>query len=146
MGEPAHNMDNVLEAIELLGTLDEQRLAVSRDGHSGRAFLQGAPQQGGLKVPIAEHRGGGAQQLRIDQGKACPARFRIDPLERLMILLIGDGVVPCSNRLTASFTSLTGNAPIPSMRNLSRASWRAWGTCSTTTMTGAAPAADAHRT
>jgi hypothetical protein len=45
-----------------------------------RAGLERAAQQGRLQVPVAQHRGGLAQQRAVDRGEAGPARGGVDPL------------------------------------------------------------------
>ena len=53
--------------------------------------------------------------------------------------------LPASNRLAASAPSLTGTTAIPSPRSRSKASFNATGTRSTSTTSGAAPAAARQR-
>src|SRR5690242_8894456 len=80
-----------LEIRELIRALDQQRLrAAFLDRNSKRPFLDRAAKQRRLQVPFAEHRRRRPKQMRIDDSDSGPARFRIDPLERVVPLVVRD--------------------------------------------------------
>ena len=56
--------------------------------NAARAVLNGSAEQSGLQVPVAEHRGGRTEDAGIDNRDPGPARLGVDPLERLMLVIV----------------------------------------------------------
>jgi hypothetical protein len=116
--------DQGLRLLEVLSGLGDGQTVVGRftaKRELARAALHRVAQQRGLEVPVAEHGGGLAQHLAVDQREAGPERLRIDPLEALVAHMVGQCEERgAAGRGDAGDMRVIGNEPVGKEQQASR--------------------------